>query len=317
MSHGVEQCAFFTLVGFLLTSQITVGQVTSVPRPVVPSKPAVIDSTFVTKDSFDGQITVHLHEEDGELIKDLKSKGVEHSESIKYEKVNFVQVQADSLAEYALKRIVAIRDSDGKSIIIFLRTETEARDVADYVGQQAALEQIGDAWRVRKHLVCPSDNPMGCRDFKELLDHDDRDVVENFYNKSADQPTYACFNYVEREFFIFSYAHFPYFKSGSFQREVFKNGQSTDFEFGEVYWSGEDIGRIEKWSRGQKPETVGSVDASSLAYQVKFTNKLKTATEYTLNIRWSTGRYTENFSWKDGKGEPFSDDSSGICGKLN
>ncbi|MGC0777335.1 MAG: hypothetical protein WCD68_09015, partial [Candidatus Acidiferrum sp.] len=204
MKDEFEKRAPLALLGLLLVSPVTVGQIPP-SKPDVPSRPAGIDATYVVKDPYLGQITVHLHDEEGKLIEDEKSKSSQTSFSVEYEKINFVQVQNDSLGPNAVKRVVSIRGSDGNSMVILLSTELEAKATADYVGRQASLELIGDAWRVRKPFKCPSDNPTGCLDFKELLDHNDPDIVESFYTNDENSPTYACFNDAEREFFIISY----------------------------------------------------------------------------------------------------------------
>lgn len=310
---------FLALAWFLFTSRTVLGQVEVNPpkQPEIPYRPAVINSTYSTKSALFGMVTIHLHEENGQLTKDEKLKDSESSQTIKYEKVILVHAGGDSPGDNVPKTVVSITDSDSNFMVITFRTEAEAAGVAEYVGHQASLELIGGDWRLRKHFECPQSAPVGCQDFKELLEHDDADIVGYFYSRDASSPVYACFNIESRDFFVVSYSHYNYSKSGWFQRQVFRNGQSDQFEMIRIDWSFGELGQFSVQKKGQKPQTTGSVDTSSLSYQTKFANKIGTTTDYTLNIRWSTGRYTENYSFKDEKGKPIFADSSGICAKLN
>jgi hypothetical protein len=121
----------------------------SAPSEPPPTKPSVLESTFVTKDSLFGEGKIHFHEEDGKLTKDEKWKDEGGSQSVSYEKVHYVEVSADSSTPMALKRYVYIEATDGFLFATF-RTEMEAKAVADYVGRKSSLDFIGGAWRVRK-----------------------------------------------------------------------------------------------------------------------------------------------------------------------
>jgi hypothetical protein len=283
-----------------------------------PPRPSVINSTYVVTIPVLGKVTHHLHEEDGQLSVDKKfASGGELSGSVKYEKVNYVWVEGDSLAPHAPKRTVKVDDSEGHSLIVTLPTETEAKAVAEYVVRKSPLplELIAGVWRVRKPFQCPEASQPGCQDFKELLDHDDADIAGFFYERDENARVYACFSNEERGFFVVHYTHYGEF--GVFTRAAFRNGQSDASDFHNIDWSLGDSGAITQPRQGQKPETLGSVDSSSLTYQTKFTNRMKTTTQYELSIRWSTGRYSESWSGKNDKGERFSNDSSGLCVKLH
>ena len=283
-----------------------------------PPRPSVINSTYVVTISGLGQITHHVHEEDGQLLVDKKfASGGELSGSVRYEKVNYVCVEGDSLAPHAPKRTVEVDDSEGHYLIATVRTETEAKAVAEYVVRKSPLplELIAGVWRVRKPFECPEAGQPGCQDFKELLDHDDADIAGFFYERDENAHVYACFSNAERWFFVIHYTHYGTF--GVFTRAGFREGQSGASEFHTIDWSLGDSGAIIEEKQGQKPQTLGWVDSSSLAYQTKFTNRMNTATQYELNIRWSTGRYSENWSGKDDKGVRFSTDSSGTCVRLH
>jgi hypothetical protein len=283
-----------------------------------PPRPSVINSTYVVTIPVSGQITQHLHEEDGQLLVDKKyANGVRLSGSVKYEKVNYVSVGGDSFTPDAKKRTVEVDDSEGGNVTMTLPTEVEAKTVAEYVVARSPLnlELIADAWRVRKPFECPEGSQPGCRDFKELLDHDDADIARFFYERDENAHVYACFSNEQRWFFVVHYTH--YGKFGVFSRVAFTDGQSNASDIRIIDWSLGDSGAITQRKQGQKPETLGWVDSSSLSYQTKFTNRMNTTTQYELSIRWSTGRYSESWSGKDDKGERFSTDSSGICVNLH
>lgn len=290
------------------------------PLPL-PPKPSVIGSTFIVT-APEGTQSVHLYEEDGKLIAETKWRGQEDSfpQSVKCEKVNYVEIEADSFAPDAKKNILYVEDSDGNSLKVILRTEAEASSLAEYVARKSAvyLELIADAWRVRKPFQCPEGSQPGCQDFKELLDHDDREIAGYFYSAPWKlRNTYACFDSEERRFFVAQYTRPAHGKLGFFVLNLFKNGQSLDADVAKVDWSFREYGTIIKTEKsGQKPKELGSIDPSSLYYHRDFTNSLNTTTHYALDIRWSTDRYTEKYSSKDEKGEPIISDASGICIKL-
>jgi hypothetical protein len=117
---------------------------------------------------------------------------------------------------------------------------------------------------------------------------------------------------------MIKYEHYPDDESGDIEFETFENGQSDTEKSHKINWSPHGFGEILPYqTHGKKPQSLGSIDSSSLSYHSEFTNRMNTTTQYELSIRWSTGRYTESWSGKDDKGKPFYDHSSGVCVKLN
>jgi len=308
----------------LFVARSSVGQEVNaaIPQPpIIPPSP--INSTYVIRDSVSGVITIYLHEEDGQLTMDETTKAFGTvSDSMRYEKVNYAGVEEDSRLLDAKKTVVRIGASDGTWLIFTLRTETEARTIADYVGRKCSLEFFGGAWRVRRPFQCPNGvGPSACQSFKELLDHDDLEIVQFYYSFARDEHRYVCLTdepinpWDKARFFLIRYSNYTHF--GVFYQEAFEDGQSVDGNFGDIKWVG-DSGEISSnRNKGRKPQQLGTVDASSLLYQTKFTNRMGTSTEYRLSIRLSTGRYTESRSGKDDKGKPFYVDAAGTCIKLN
>jgi hypothetical protein len=279
--------------------------------------PLPINSTFEITDPVVGMRTIHLHEEGGLLTVDETTRTYGHtSDSMKYEKVNYAGTEED-LRYDSTKTVVRIGASDGTFLIITLRNEIEAKAVADYVGRKCSLEFVGDAWRVRRSFQCPNGaGPAACQSFKELLDHDDLDIVHFYYSFATHEHRYVCFGEDSARFFLTRFSNYGHF--GVFYQEAFEDGQSADENLGKISWVG-DSGEINSNVLGNhaKPQVLGTVDASSLLYQTKFPNRMGTSTEYRLSIRWSTGRYTESRSGKDDKGKPFYHEESGICVEVN
>jgi hypothetical protein len=201
-------------------------------------RPWVISSTYVVATPENITITFHLHEEDGQLTIDEKSaKWGESSWPVKYAEVNYVEV-VGSLNDFEdKKRTVRIGSSRLGFRDVILPTETEAQAVAEYVARKASLhlELIAGAWRVRKPFECPEAGQPGCRDFKELLDHDDPDIAGYYYSSGGNQHVYACFDNEESRFFMVKYGR--YGKSGRIDLESFRNGQSDTMEHRKIDWS--------------------------------------------------------------------------------
>jgi hypothetical protein len=272
------------------------------------SKPSVINSTYTIVDRF-GNETLTLHEEGETLVLDREGKP---SVSVEYAKVKRIPVPI-------LPFCYIFGESNVPIATLPMRSDTEARAVAEYIARRAGLELVVDVWRVRKPFQCPEPAPIGCLDFRELLDHNDPEIVGYFYHlDQANLQTFACFSSDEQRFFTLQY-YVPYLQSSEsrFFHKVFRNGQENSSTLVHLRWRG-DVGEItDSLQRTGKRQTLGWIDSSSLSFHDKFTNKQGSTTDYTLDIRWSTGRYSESYSWRDDKGKTAVTDSSGICVKLN
>lgn len=263
--------------------------------------------------------TIHVYEPDEKTLKmDVAWPDGSHiSQSVEYEKVTFV-TQNKGEKEKAVDI-----ETHGETMSVPVPNEREALMLAEYVARKSPLhlELIGNVWRVRKSFECPEAVQIGCRDFKELLDHDDADIVDSFYSRSPNTSYYACFSDSSRRFFIISYGMLGAAYQGTYKRtllfqNIFIDGQSNGANFARMEWFQDDYARIVT-SAKQGKLVVGNVTPSELAYQNKFTNKNGTETQYSLSIRWSTGRFIESFTGKDDKGKPWNGEVTGICVKLN
>jgi hypothetical protein len=294
------------------------------------SKPSLIGSTYQVT-TFLGTVTIHLYEENGKLKWDgeLRPKaedrpkgtqGWEWSDSIDYDKVNFVQYTPPNYAAFIPQESSI---NIGQESLSFNRTvqipaeSTEGQALAEYVARKSplGLELIGRAWCIRKPFKCPENVGPGCQDFKDLLDHGDADIAEYFYAHDESTHTHACFRNLEQSFFILKYNHTLYGDFGKFTFEEFENQQSSRSEIGDIKWHSEN-GFITESKLMLKPKSLGSIDLSSLAYDTHYRNGQGTKTHYTLSVRWSTGRFTETYSAKDKKGKR-AFDKTGVCAKLN
>jgi hypothetical protein len=280
--------------------------------------------------------SVHLYEDDGKLKweetlkpneKAKGTKDVVGTYSLDYDKVIFVKY-AVPFPNYVPPSL-HVSDSLGHDYVVPLPDEKEGEKFAEYVARKSplGLELIGHAWRVRKSFQCPQDGRLGCRDFKELLDHGDPAIAEYFYSRDETAHTYACFR-DKQSFFILQYTHLG--ESGGFQLEEFQNQQTDNSRSGagEIKWF-PTFGQISE-SRFGKPSSLGfeikenadpaplgTIDDSSLHYETEYQNRENTTTHYSLSVRWSTGRFIENYSWRDKKGETVNFDQTGVCTKLN
>jgi hypothetical protein len=307
----------------VLAYSLANAQVAPMPKPQVPGTDTetatAINLTYSYTEPAFGLMTVHLYEEDGKLIKSEKWKDGNSSDSVEYSKINYIGFETET-PDSNSPRVLDIDGSDGSYLVITLRDEAEARTLAAYVLQRASpswLELIAGAWRIRKPFTCPQGVEIGCRGFKELLDHEDEEIVGYFYQRAKAYHTYACFNSEANEFLIINYARFT--KTGSLLVKKFQDGQSVDSNLAKVDWSNGDYGQIVERTTppNQKPQILGSIDSTSLSYRMTFKNRMNTTTQYSLDIRWSTGRYKEDFSGKDDKGKFFDSGLGGVCVSLN
>ena len=278
--------------------------------PSENDRPSVINSTYTISDSRFGKETYVLREK-GETLT-LYSEKSGALLSVEYAKVRYIPSPLP--APYPFCYIYG--DSDVPIVILPLRSDAEARAVAEYVGRRAGLELIGGAWRVRKPFQCPEEAQIGCRGFKEMLDRDDPEIVGYFYERSiSNLSTFACFDKDVERFLILQYG-IPHHE---FSLKVFQSGQDSSATQHYVYWRntmGTVTGEIrDSFERGM--QKLGWIDSSSLSFNDEFPNKLGGTAAYTLDIRWSTGRYAESYSLKDDKGKTVITNSSGVCVKLN
>lgn len=263
--------------------------------------------------------TIHLSEENDHLTLDVKwPDGTHNLQSIEYGKVNFVK----SSKEGKHQSVDIEFDDSSLGVLVPVPTEDDAHALAEYVARQSPLrlDLIGDAWRVRKPFLCLEPIGIGCRDYKELLEADDADIVDSFYSRDEYSRHYACFSGSSRRFFTVSHG-LPreYVKSGFFIQNIFINGQSNSTYFVPIEWSqySDNYATMVTLTPKGGKQQVGYISQSELTYHTEFENINQTKTQYSLSIRWSTGRYIEQFSGKDEKGKPWNNDDSGLCVKLN
>jgi hypothetical protein len=234
--------AFIRQFALLLVGSVTMASAQG--QEASPTRPSVIGSTYyVVVPQHSWAETVHLYEDNGRLKWDeslkpdekAKADGVKDivsSYSLDYENVIFVQYAVPIAPN--VPPSLQVGDSLGHNYVVPLPSEREAEKFAEYVARKSPLrlELIGRAWRVRKPFQCPQDGKLGCRDFKELLDHGDPEITEYFYSRDPTTHTYACFR-DKQSFFILQYTHLG--ESGGFQLEEFQNQQTQNGRSGAGY----------------------------------------------------------------------------------
>jgi hypothetical protein len=308
-------------LSLILTALFALGAINSQSGPPrLAGQPSILNSTYIVDESTTSATVVTLREEDGQLVIEQKLKSAKGglSLTVAYDKIVFVGVMLDSFTNTkARQRTVQIRVPEKFPVLIATRSESEATELAAYIGRKSSLDLIGTAWRVRKQFDCPTGAMPGCSSFKEMLDHNDTEIVNFFYRDDRPSNVFGCFSEEFPIFFIIVYTHFDNVNAGFFQQQKFDDGQSSDSHVAVLDWSGGHSAFITMSKSGSKLQYLGTIDQSSLSYETEFTNKIQTTTNYKLSIRWSTGRYKETLSYKDEKGKSQYVEMSGTCSKFN
>ena len=179
---------------------------------------------------------------------------------------------------------------------------------------------------------------QSCRSFHELLNRKDADILEKI---GKDNEAFVCFREDEDSFFIAEYSQLkwsswipdsdnwpkdstsgPYYAYGSAAVTNYRSGQDDD-------WYG--AGPLSKWKAfghtGKFTVKDGApfladapgamfvanctfpegeqcslfIDQTSFKLYRNFKNKKEGTTDYALEIRLSTGRYSETYSWDKSK----------------
>ena len=268
------------------------------------------------------EIETHLYEEDGKLtMEQTWGDGDKRTNAIELSDVSFVTYSVETLPPNNGAMHVEIWDAHYNLMSVPVRTEEEGKSLAEAVAKKSPvhLDLIGGAWRIRKPFTCPESVAIACADFKELLDHEDADILDSFYSRPySTYSASACFSSSMRRFFTVQHPMYNQFP-GTFSQNIFIDGQSKAAHFAQVDWSPSDYATMYPYPLSAKlgAKQVGYVTPSELTYQTEYTNKNNTETQYSLTISWFRGSYIERFSWKDENGKPLSTEDSGICVELN
>ena len=313
---------FATLMSAVLTAMPRTPQEAARPTLVA----SAINSTYVVYERRPGgktiEIKTHLYEENGKLMMEQTwGDGDKGTKAIELSHVSFVGYSVEKLPHGNGDMQVEIWNALNNWMSVPVDTEEEGTSLAEAVAKKspAHLELIGGAWRIRKPFKCPESVAIACADFKELLDHEDADILDSFYSRPySTYSASACFSSSMRRFFTVQHPMYHQF-AGTFSQNIFIDGQSKAAHFAQVDWSPSDYATMYPYPLSAKlgAKQVGYITPSELTYQTAYTNKNNTETQYSLTISWFRGSYIERFSWKDENGKPLSTEDSGICVELN
>lgn len=196
-------------------------------------------------------------------------------------------------------------------------------------------------------------NLQSCRSFHELLNNKDADMLEKI---SSDNNAFVCFRSSEDVFFIAEYSkvtsfHWipdmsnwqkdstsgPYYAYGSASVTTYKSGQEDAWYGANGKWKAyghlaaytpkngsplvsEGIPPIfgEKCAQTEGEECSFFIDNAAFKLFRNFDNKNGGKTDYKLEVRLSTGRYSETFSWNKSKDLDAGEDTdTGRCELYN
>jgi hypothetical protein len=102
---------------------------------------------------------------------------------------------------------------------------------------------------------------------------------------------------------------------GVLQIESFKDGVQQNTYLETLRWLSPTLGLITPLGEGKSEG--GSVTDSTMDFSSAYKNRAGTQTHYTLSIRWSTGKYLEDFSSTDEHGKFVGMTQLGRCLQLH
>lgn len=190
-----------------------------------------------------------------------------------------------------------------------------------------------------------------CRSFHELLNTKDADILEKI---GKGNEAFVCFRADQDSFFIAEYSRItwsswirdsegwpndatsgPFYAYGSASMTNYRRGQDDD------WYAAGPLGKWKAWGHMGKyapkngaplitdgPPPMFSekcsfpdgekcsffIDNTGFKFFRNFTNKNEGTTDYSLEIRLSTGRYTETYSWSKAKDlDAGEDTNTGRC----
>ena len=156
---------------------------------------------------------------------------------------------------------------------------------------------------------------VACSDFKELISHNDPEIVG--YMTKKDELVLGCFSTEGEHKFTIVEANLPssVAKYGALLIINFESGVQKDSSLFFLKWVNEALTTISE-GRTQQSQ-IGSITDSELQMEQTFKNILGTLTQRKTAIRWSTGKYVQEVYAKDQKGKLQSFSKEGSCARVN
>lgn len=166
-------------------------------------------------------------------------------------------------------------------------------------------------------VSCPPQTENSCSSFKELLAHSDPEILKFMRTGRARSLVYGCFSLggdtrfliIARDLVAESR------KRGVLQVSAFENGVEETSELATINWMLRDYAELSAFNKTANES--GSISSSELQYRNTFPNVERTTTDYSLLVRWSTGKYVEKFSAPNKKNEVQLLVHTGYCVQLN
>lgn len=197
--------------------------------------------------------------------------------------------------------------------------------------QQSTKQKNKVASRQQYHVDCSQMKSPACRPFNEMVDKNDREILDYITKKSM--TTYVCFRQDTNGFWLLAFTkphfnlhfgdeHPEFLKTHSplnlFAFHQYTDGVSDRSFWGTFEWEKDsektpDNNATVSVSVSNNPEDKAKVaiDSSEVAASESFTNASDKVTEYRITIRRSTKRFVETFALTDPSYEQWS--KTGYC----
>jgi hypothetical protein len=145
----------------------------------------------------------------------------------------------------------------------------------------------------------------GCLSYNEMVRSYDKDLFDAFKNSNE---TFVCFRSGEDVFMMISYsipdeiANSPRLNSeskGSVIYRRFKDGTFDELKMAFGTWLKNPAQNLLSFVSPDNVKNHAAVDDGEVAFDYSFTNRESTTTIYNLQIRRSTLRFKESYTWDD------------------
>lgn len=187
---------------------------------------------------------------------------------------------------------------------------------------------IGDANRKPRSLDCSNIISPGCQSFNELLQAQDKDIVNAV--SGSGKAARVCFIDGEDNFVILDFDlplkslwrknkdGFGYYNGPRLARfKRYRDGVSDDFFLVRMMWhrfdDNEETPPVADGRSAVGENVALSINEDETNFSAKWQNKANTMTTYGLSIRLATGRFKETYEWKDAKGQSRESTETGHC----
>jgi len=183
------------------------------------------------------------------------------------------------------------------------------------IAASAFLQQSHAQESTRSHnfdctTLPPGSKSQGCQSYNEMVTKGDKDLV-NLFNASTPNDVVVCFRPDEDLFFIISYnvpsdtEYRP--NAAKNELQVFSFLSYSRYKDGVLDTAGYSFG---KWSKipnfnipatfaGQGKDNAASISDSEASYSSTFQNLSNTKTNYSVQVRLSTLRFSESYTFQE------------------